>query len=129
VSSRVQAVVGMATPADFVDMSPYPREAVSLVERFFGSPLDRFVEARRRGSPITYVTRNSAPILLIHSDADPSLPYAQALLLQRTYVNAGATAELMTIPGAPHDPWNYTRWFPDVMERSVAFLKHAFRRT
>ena len=123
VSSRIGAAVAMATPADFVDMSPYPREAVDVIERFFGSPLDRFVDARRRGSPVTYVTRNAAPILLIHSDADPSLPYAQALLLQRTYANAGATAELMSIPGAPHDPWNYTRWFPDVMERSVAFLK------
>ena len=64
VSSRVGAVVAMATPADFVDMSPYPTQAVNLIEQWIGSPLNRYAEARRRASPATYVTRNAAPILL-----------------------------------------------------------------
>jgi acetyl esterase/lipase len=125
VSSRVGAVVAMATPADFVDMSPYSKRAVPLIESFIGAPLDRLVDARRRASPVTYVTRNAAPILLIHSDVDPDLPYEQARLLQRRYVEAGATAQLVTVQGAPHDPWNYARWFPDLMDRAAAFLKHA----
>jgi acetyl esterase/lipase len=124
VSSRVAAAVAMATPADFVDMSPYSRRARSVIEPFIGAPLDRLTDARRRASPAAYVSRNAAPILLIHSDADPDLPYAQALLLQRRYQEAGAHAELFTVPGAPHDPWNYARWFPEVMDRAVAFLKH-----
>ncbi len=129
ISSRVAAAVAMATPADFVDMSPYSRRAVSVIEPFIGSPLDRLVDARRRASPVSYVTRSAAPILLIHSDVDPDLPYSQALLLQRRYQEAGASAELLTIQGAPHDPWNYTRWFPYVMDRAVGFLKQAFART
>jgi hypothetical protein len=32
-------------------------------------------------------------------------------------------AELLTISGGPHDPWNYQRWFPLIMERAIAFLK------
>jgi dipeptidyl aminopeptidase/acylaminoacyl peptidase len=105
-------------------MSPYPKNAVRLIEQFIGAPLDELADARRRASPASYVTRNAAPILLIHSDIDPDIPYAQAQLFQRRYVEAGAHAELVTIPGAPHDSWNYARWFPDVMDRAVAFLKH-----
>jgi acetyl esterase/lipase len=126
VSSRVAAVVAMATPADFVDMSPYPKQAVALIESFIGAPLAQVPDARRRASPAAYVTRNAAPILLIHSDVDPDVPYSQPILLQRTYREAGASAELVTITGAPHDPWNYARWFPDVMDHAVAFLKQTF---
>jgi len=35
----------------------------------------------------------------------------------------------MTIPGAPHAPWNYTRWFPSIIERAVAFLKATLTKT
>jgi len=129
VSSRVTAAVAMATPADFVDMSPYSRRAVDTIEGFIGSPLDRLADARRRASPATYVSRNSAPILLIHGDVDPDIPSGQALLLLRRYQEAGAHAELLMIPGAPHDPYNYTRWFGEVMDRSVGFLRHAFEQT
>ena len=68
-------------------------------------------------------TRTSAPLLLIHSDADPSVPYAQARLLQQRYASVGAAAELLTVSRGPYDPWNYTRWFPDLMTQSAAFLK------
>ena len=123
VSSHVAAAVAMATPADFTDMSAYPEIAVSAIEAFIGGPTDRSADARRRASPATYVTRSAAPILLIHSDADPDVPYGQALMLQRRYEQAGASADLFTIPGAPHDPWNYARWFPDIMDRASAFLR------
>jgi acetyl esterase/lipase len=125
VSSRVSAAVAMATGADFVDLSSYPRRALAVIEPFLGGPLDRRLDVRRRASPVTYVTRNAAPLLLIHSDADPSVPYSQAVLLQHAYQDAGARAELLTVPGAPHDPWNYRRWFTSLMERSVVFLKQS----
>jgi pectinesterase len=129
VSSRVNAAVAMGVAADFVDLTPYSRNAVAVIESFIGAPLDRQLDARRRASPASHVTRSAAPILLIHSDIDPVAPYSQALLLQGRYRDAGARAELLTIPGAPHDPWNYTRWFPYVMDRAAAFLKDTFSKT
>ena len=122
-SSRIGAAVAMATAADFVDLDPYPREARYALEAFIGAPLERMTEARRAASPISYVTQTSAPLLLIHSDADPSVPYAQARMLQQRYAAVGADAELFTVDGGPHDPWNYVRWFPDLMTRSTAFLR------
>jgi pectinesterase len=121
-SSRIGAAVAMATAADFVDLRPYPREARYVLEVFIGKPLDRMDAARRAASPVSYVTRTSAPLLLIHSDTDPSVPYAQARLLQQRYQAAGADVELFTVSGGPHDPWNYERWFPDLMARSATFL-------
>ena len=121
-SSRIGAAVAMATAADFVDLAPYPREARDALETFIGAPLERLTEARRAASPVSYVTQASAPLLLIHSDADPSVPYAQARLLQQRYAAAGADAELLTVSGGPHAPWNYVRWFPDLMARSAAFF-------
>lgn len=129
VSSRIGAAVVMGPAVDFVDMSPYSRPAVSVIEAFIGAPFRDFADARRRASPASYVTRAAAPVLLVHSDADPAVPYAQSLLLQRKYREAGASAELFTIPGAPHDPWNYTRWFPAIMDRAVAFLRQVFAPT
>lgn len=126
VSSRVTAAVGMATPGDFTDMSPYPRPAHVLLGRWLGAPVNEAAAARRRASPASYVTANAAPILLIHSDGDPDVPYSQALLLQRRYQEAGAHAELVTIHAALHDPWNYARWFPDVMGHAVGFFREAF---
>jgi acetyl esterase/lipase len=121
-SSRIGAAVAMATAADFVDLQPYPREARYVLEGFIGAPLEQMNEARRAASPLSYVSQTSAPLLLIHSDADPSVPYAQARLLQERYIAAGADAELLTVIGAPHDPWNYVRWFSDLMTRSAEFL-------
>jgi acetyl esterase/lipase len=119
-SSRVQAVVGMATTADLGDGSTVPHH--TSIAAFIGSPLEGFADARRRASPITYVTREAAPILLIHSSFDGTVPYMQSVLLEQRYKESGARAELVTIPDAPHDFWNYTRWFPEAMERAVKFF-------
>ena len=123
VSSRISAAVAMAPAVDFVDLTPYPKVALMAMEPFLGAPLERHLDERRRASPAGYVTREAAPILLIHSDVDPGPPYGQSLLMRDKYRAAGAHAELLTIPGGPHDPWNYQRWFPLIMERAIAFLK------
>jgi acetyl esterase/lipase len=123
VSSRISAAVAMAPAVDFVDLTPYPKVALTAIEPFFGAPLEQHLDARRRGSPAGYVTQDAAPLLLIHSDVDPGPPYGQSLLMTEKYRAAGAHAELLTIPGGPHDPWNYQRGFPLIMERAIAFLK------
>jgi acetyl esterase/lipase len=129
VSSGVAAAVAMGVAADFVDMSAYSNAgAVQTIERFLGGSLEQRAAARRQASPATYVTKAAAPILLLHSDADPLVPLLQPRLLKRRYDEAGAHAELEIIPGAPHAFWNYTRWFDDVMQRSASFLESVTTR-
>ena len=53
-------------------------------------------------SPLTYVRAGLPPILSIHGDADPIVPYAQDIRLRDALTKAGATSELFTVPGGGH---------------------------
>jgi acetyl esterase/lipase len=60
------------------------------------------MEVARRASPMTYVRPGLPPIITIHGDADPTVPYAQAVALKDALAKAGVTHELVTIPGGGH---------------------------
>jgi pectinesterase len=108
VSSRVQAVVAMATPADmtrFGDRSQLGKELLALI------------------SPVTHVDKDSAPTLLMHGDDDRTVPMQQSELLLEKYKQAGVTADLVKILGAPHAFWNGPQWSADVMDRAVSFFR------
>jgi dipeptidyl aminopeptidase/acylaminoacyl peptidase len=59
-------------------------------------------ELAKRLSPLTYVRAGLPPVLTIHGDADPTVPYAQALRLQKALTAAGVPNELFTVPGGKH---------------------------
>jgi len=131
VSSRVQAVVAMAPPTDFVSASEggrFPASTDSVIEAFLGKPLNEALDLWKVASPITYVQHDSAPILLLHSQADNVVPYQQSVFLRNRYKKVGAQAELHSISDAPHGFWNYTRWFSDSMDRTVAFFTRMLAR-
>jgi acetyl esterase/lipase len=97
---KVAAIVnwyGITDVADLLDgtnMRPY-------AVQWLGSRPDR-VEAAKRVSPLTYVRKGLPPILTIHGDADPTVPYAHATKLHSSLQQAGATSELVTIPNGRH---------------------------
>jgi dipeptidyl aminopeptidase/acylaminoacyl peptidase len=49
-----------------------------------------------------YVRKDLPPILTIHGDADPVVPYHHATKLHAALQQTGATTELVTIPGGRH---------------------------
>ncbi len=53
-------------------------------------------------SPISYVTKNSPPIFIVHGDADPTVPYQQSVDLYKKLQELGVKSEFMTIPGGLH---------------------------
>ena len=59
-------------------------------------------EIAKRVSPLTYVRQGLPPVLTIHGDADPTVPYTQAVRLRQALEKAGVPAELMTVPGGKH---------------------------
>jgi acetyl esterase/lipase len=88
---------GITDVADLLDganMRPY-------AVQWLGSRGDR-VELARRLSPLTYVRRDLPPVLTIHGDADPTVPYTHATRLHAALQKAGATTELVTIPQGRH---------------------------
>ncbi len=60
------------------------------------------LELARLVSPLTYVRKNAPPVLTIHGDADPLVPYEQGVALTRALRDAGADAELISVPGGGH---------------------------
>lgn len=59
-------------------------------------------EVARRASPMTYVRPGLPPIITIHGDADPTVPYPQAVALKDALTRASVVNELVTIPGGGH---------------------------
>jgi len=59
-------------------------------------------ELARRMSPMTYVRKGLPPILALHGDADPIVPYEQSVNLTKAIKSAGGDAELITVPGGKH---------------------------
>ena len=53
-------------------------------------------------SPLTYVRRGLPPVITIHGDADPTVPYTQALRLRDALDKAGVANQLVTVPKGGH---------------------------
>ena len=68
---------------------------------WFGSQPDK-EEIARRVSPLTYVRPGLPPILTIHGDADPIVPYSQAVRLHQELEKAKVPNQFLTIPGGKH---------------------------
>jgi acetyl esterase/lipase len=112
ISSRVQAVVAMATPAEMsraAERAGIDRQMIALI------------------SPVTHVTKDSTPLLLLHGTGDTLVPMAQSELLLKKYQEAGAKAELVRIQDGIHAFWNNEQWFADTMKRSVAFFREQLK--
>ena len=111
VSSRVQAVVAMAAPTDFnvaSERRQVDKETATLI------------------SPVTYVDKDSAPILLLHGEADALVPMQQSEALLARYQAAGASAELIKNKG-PHGFWNQGPMFTETMEHAVRFFREKLK--
>lgn len=53
-------------------------------------------------SPITYVTKNSPPVFIVHGDADPTVPYQHSVDLHKKLVDLGVKTEFITVEGGLH---------------------------
>lgn len=119
VSSQIQAVVAMATPADLLSLSATNKLTVGT---FLHVTPEQDVERWRWASPVNHITAGGPPVLLLHGTADDSVPTSQSVDFARRYREAGASIEVVLLPGAPHAFWNYRPWFGDAMDRAAAFF-------
>ena len=59
-------------------------------------------EKEKAVSPVTYVSKDAPPFLIIHGTADTLVPYAQSVELEAALKTAGVDVLLQPIPGAGH---------------------------
>jgi len=109
---RVAAMVNWYGITDVADVIDGPH-AANLAVTWFGSLSDKEAIARRV-SPLTWVRPGLPPILTIHGDQDPLVPYDEAVRLHAALQKAGVVNQLLTIAGGKHG--NFT---PD--ERTKIF--------
>jgi len=97
---KVAAIVNWYGISDVNELLDGPNMKAYAVQ-WLGSASDR-EQIARRVSPLTYVRAGLPPVLTIHGDADPTVPYTQSVRLHKALSDAGVANELMTIPGGKH---------------------------
>ncbi|MCC6394486.1 MAG: alpha/beta hydrolase [Bryobacterales bacterium] len=98
--AKVAAVVNFYGITDVADQLSGPnmrKYAVTWVPE----STERLVLARRV-SPMSYVRRGLPPILTVHGDADPTVPYEHGVNLTKALVGVGVKAEMISVPGGKH---------------------------
>ncbi len=105
-SSRVQAVCDWYGPADLLDTeglsnirhgAPDSPEALLL-----GGPVAERRELAAKASPVTYVSANDPPFLIMHGDKDMTVPFHQSEILYAALKKAGVDVTFIPVPGAGH---------------------------
>jgi acetyl esterase/lipase len=146
VSSRVQAVACFFPPTDFLNYGKPGENALGRgVLAAFKAPFDfqdfdkktnSFVlitdETKRREigrqiSPIYHVSKDSAPTLILHGNADKLVPIQQAESIIAKLKEAGVPAELIVKEGAGHgwggmdkDMKTVADWFDKYLAKKAA---------
>jgi acetyl esterase/lipase len=107
VSSRVQAVCNFFGPTDFTKINSFwttmDHDAPDSPEsRLIGGPIQENKDKVQRANPITYITKDDPPFLIVHGDKDPLVPHNQSELLHDALGRAGVETTLYTVQGGGH---------------------------
>ncbi|MDI1318827.1 MAG: alpha/beta hydrolase [bacterium] len=125
-SIRVQAVIGFAPVTNHEQDLPIRGGLSPSLQGLLNRPKELTPESLgllRELSPINHVRPGLPPFLLIHGDADMSVPFQQSLDFQAKLQAAGVPCELIRIPGAPHGLSTWEKIAPDYLARMVAWLR------
>lgn len=108
-SSRVQAVVDYFGPTDFLQMDAHRlpdgmvhNTADSPESELVGGPIQAHPGRVAAANPVTYVTADAPPFLIIHGDQDPLVPYHQSTLLAAALERAGVPHTFYTVKSGGH---------------------------
>ena len=99
-SSRVQAVVDLFGPADLT--LAFQQQWSLIIEHVFNTS-DPESPMVRQASPVTYVSSDDAPFLIIHGDRDDQVFLNQSQELYAGLTSAGVPAELVVVQNAGHN--------------------------
>jgi acetyl esterase/lipase len=109
-SSAVDVVVDWYGPADLASMPRQtlpPEVAAKLPPELRVAPEDQLTRglegaALADASPVTHVTADAPPFLLVHGTADWLVPYVQSERLAAALTDAGVPVRLVAVEGAGH---------------------------
>ena len=122
-SSKVQAVCPWYPPTD-VTAFAYPsvvEAAASMESLLLGKNVAQHKEDALQICPVTYVTKDAPPFLIIHGDSDQTVPFLQGEILHDKLEEAGADVKLLVLEGADHADMQFFQ--EEIWKRIVTFFK------
>ncbi len=124
VSSRVQAVCSWFGPSDFSNAGTVSRDPVA---QFLGGTQEEKAEEYKRASPVTHVSGDDPPVLMIHGDKDKTVDLQQSRIMLEALEKAKVPADLVVVKNAGHG------WQPsggaieptveEILEKSLSFFE------
>lgn len=121
VSSKVQAAVAFYPPTNFVTMDEWALRKCSLLggsagfchddasspeSRLLGCAIQTCSQKVRAASPMTYITPEDPPMMILHGESDQLVPHNQGESLYMALNKACKDAVFISLPKAPHGNWN-----------------------
>ena len=119
-SSGVQAVVSSGGPTELKSQYNTDADESQAIAAFIGGSPQQMPVEYDRASPVSYVHRDSPPILIIHGDLDKDVPIEQAFLLDRRMKELGATHTLIIRKNEGHNDFTAE---PEVFDFFDKYLK------
>lgn len=100
-SSSVCGVLNLCGITD-VEVMIAGAEKKIWAEAWLPLSLENREELARRCSPVNYARADAPPFLILHGDADESVPYSQAEALANALGETGADCDFVTVSGGGH---------------------------
>ncbi|MCU1291102.1 MAG: alpha/beta hydrolase [Acidobacteria bacterium] len=123
-SSRVQAVVDFYGPTDFLQNAFAVANPKSPEAQLIGGAILENKDKAAKANPIAYVTRDAAPFLVVHGDADKLVPYNQSELLAAALKKANVPVQLYAVKGGGHGDFDY----PQIRRLISEFLARTLKK-
>ena len=122
-SSRLCCAAVTAGPSDFPHFLEQPRAGgrSAVIALLGGTPAEK-PDAARAASPVTWVSKDDPPFLIIHGTEDGTVPFAQGETLAATLKKAGVPTTFIRVEGGGHVPSH-----PDIGQRLRAFFERHLR--
>jgi acetyl esterase/lipase len=122
-SSRVQAVIDFCGPADFLTLQGHDsiikfESADSPTGKLFGKAIPEAKDQARSASPVTYISKDDPPFLIVHGTRDNLVPHEQATEFRDALLKAGVSATMLDGKGGGHV---FVK--PEVTRRERLFLE------
>lgn len=120
-SSRIQAVVDWFGPSDFLTLGPKDTRT-----KLLGGDALQNKPMAIKASPMTYVSSNAAPFLIMHGDEDKTVALSQSETFAQALKQAGVETMFVVVKGAGHSGPKFTS--PENLKMIEAFFEQHLRK-
>lgn len=126
----VQAVVAWYAPSDIAavatDAGTDPWDPTTREAQLLGQPAAAVPALAEQASPLTHVTSDAPPTLLLHGRGDRLISYHQSVRLHDALRRAGVPVHLHLYEDADHMWRNTSAVAADAVRRTITFLREQF---